>query len=198
MNKLISIITFIVLMNVISVSGFAADSYVEGETIPPKSENVEDNYVTLPAGTSIPIETSSMITSGNVVVGQRVNLRVSYAVKIGREIVIPAGSQVQGTVVSVKKRGIAGRPGKITIKAESVQAIDGTQIPLNSEPVSWKGKSKAGLAWGLTIGVFILLVWILIGFLSPLFLLIKGKDAIIPTGTSINATTYSNTEIEID
>ncbi len=198
MNKLISIITFIVLMNVISVGGFAADSYVEGDTIPPASKNVEGNFVTLPAGTSIPIETSSMITSENTVVGQRVNLRVSYAVKVGREIVIPAGSQVRGTVVSVRKRKDAGRPGKITIKAESVQAIDGSQVPLNSENLSRKGKSKAGLAWGLTIGAFLLFVWFLIGLLSPLFLLIKGKDAIIPAGTSINATTYSNTEIQID
>ncbi len=197
MKKAILAITFMTFLISFNYSSFATDSNIEKETnLLPNQEGTK-TVVTLPAGTSIPIETSSILNSANLVTGQRVNLRVSYDVKVGRKVVIAGGSTVQGRVESAAKARRLGRPGEIIIKAVSVQAVDGTIITLNSEKVSKKGKSKKGLVWTLTIVGFLLFAWAFIGLFSPLFLLIKGKDAAIAAGTSLNASTYSSSDIEV-
>ena len=189
-------ITLLTIVSMLSFSSFAVDSNVEKEGIPPETSR-EDSRVTLRSGTMIPMETSSIISSKNAVVGEKIKLKTTYPVSADGKVVIPAGSSVQGTVVSVTKRKSFGKPGVITIKAESVQAIDGTFIALNSQPVTITGKKKTGLAWGLTIGGC-LFAWAGIGLLSPLFLFIKGGNAIIPANTSVSATTKSDVDINVN
>ena len=190
-------IILLTIVSMLSFNSFAVDSKVEGEGIPPVTCK-EDSRVTLRGGTMIPIETSSIISSKNAVVGEKINLKTTYAVRAGGETVIPPGSSVQGKIVSVTKRKSVGKPGEVTIKAESVQAIDGTFIPLHSQPITIKGEDKKKMAWGLTVGGCVLGIWVLIGIFSPLFLLIKGGEAIIPANTSVNATTVNDVDIEVN
>ncbi|MBK8272824.1 MAG: hypothetical protein IPK89_07575 [Sphingomonadales bacterium] len=49
-------------------------------------------------------------------------MRVIDPVRHNGVIVIPDGARVIGTVVSVRKQGIAGRSGKLEIAAQSVRS----------------------------------------------------------------------------
>jgi hypothetical protein len=89
-------------------------------------------------------------------------------------MVIAPGADAVGTVKYSKSNGIIGSAGSITIDAVSVEAVDGTQIPVHGS-VSIQGKSNATLA-------------ILLGlFLCPLACFIRGEDAKVLSGTTITA-----------
>src|SRR5690554_486436 len=67
--------------------------------------------VTLNAGTNIALETVSMIQSDLVSVGQTIDFRVKYDVKVNNQTVIPAGSIAKGQVMRAQKAKGIGKAG---------------------------------------------------------------------------------------
>jgi hypothetical protein len=126
-----------------------------------------------------------MITSEFMQVGQTVDLKVTTDVKIDGQVVIPAGSIAKGLVSRASKPKALGKEGNIEIQVKSVKAIDGQEIPLSSNALYKEGEDKQTLA-------------ILLGLLvCILCLFITGKNAVIPTGTSLTANVASNAEINV-
>ena len=148
------------------------------------SFTMPNGTVLLKAGTVIPMELISTITSKNARSGQMVDFRVMSDVKVDGKTVIAAGSIAQGQIVRAKKSGLLGSEGELEISVKTIEAVDGTIVYLSSNNVSDEGSNKVALSIVLTLCC-------LFGFL------IKGGQAEIPAGTQVQGMVASNTEINV-
>lgn len=178
MSSIKNIFSKLVHMSVLISFVFIMMSFIIKEPTTPYS-------IKLPAGTSVPLETTQMISSESLQVGQMVDLRVTSDVKVEGKIVIPAGSIAKGLVNRADKPKAIGKQGSIEIQIKSVKAVDGQDIPLSGGTLFKEGEDKQTLA--IVLGLLLCL----------LCLLIKGKDAVIPIGTSLTSNVASNSEIEV-
>ena len=155
--------------------------------------HVNGKEVTLPAGTPITAEAGQTYRSGALSAGQSITIRVKYNVVVKKQTLISAGSLGTATITNIRKRGIFGRPGRMDLQIESVQAVDGQRVVLSGIPVTVEGKSNATLAWILS-GVLFFTTFIggAIGFL------IKGKEAEFVSGTQLNGSVAADTDVEAE
>ena len=144
------------------------------------------NEVVLKAGTYIPLEVVSEISTKNLTVGQMIDFKVTKDVMVGKDVVIPYGSMAKGQVTRFEKRKGIGKGASMQIQIKSVTAKDGTEVMLTGGNLSEEGDDKVVLTIVLTVL-----------FVCPLFLLIKGKQAVIPAGTAISASVASDTYIKL-
>ncbi|PJA30124.1 MAG: hypothetical protein CO189_00515 [candidate division Zixibacteria bacterium CG_4_9_14_3_um_filter_46_8] len=140
---------------------------------------------TLPAGTPITVRINQEVTSKTFLAGSKVNASVTNDVVVGGNVLIRAGALCDVSVLSSKKAGSVGSPGSITISVNSVQAVDGSNIPIMNAVFTAEGASKVTSSIVVTILCCILA------------LLMKGKDGVIPIGTQISGYTVSQAEIRI-
>ena len=141
--------------------------------------------VTLNAGTPIPIETTQMLNSKYLTPGQTIDFRVKYDVKVEDKTVIAAGTTVKGQVMRAQKAKGLGAEGFVEIQIKSVQAVDGQQVFL-SGGLYQEGEDKQMLS--ILLGVLVCL----------LLLLIKGENAEIPAGFSVDASVATTMKINVE
>jgi hypothetical protein len=141
--------------------------------------------VVLNSGTTIPLETISLISSGSVQPGQTIDLKVRNDIKVGDKIVIAGGALAKAQVTKVSEPKALGKQGIIELQVKSVQAVDGQTINLSSGSFGKEGQDRLGISIGL--GVFVCL----------LFLLLKGKDAEINPGYQVDAVVATTTSITL-
>lgn len=73
-------------------------------------ERITTREVTVPAGTSLPIILDTSVASNTSRVEQPVRAHLSRDVRLGNDVVIPAGSEVYGSVTAVRRPGrVKGR-----------------------------------------------------------------------------------------
>ena len=137
------------------------------------------------AGTLIPLEVLSEINTKNITTGQIIDFKVTREISVDRNVVIPFGAIAKGQVTRFEKRKGLGKGASMQIQIKSVTAKDGTEIMLTGGSMSEEGNDKLALSIVLAI------------FVCPLFLLLKGKQAVIPAGTSISATVATDTYIKL-
>ena len=148
------------------------------------SFTLADNEVVLKAGTLIPLEVLSEINTKNITTGQIIDFKVTREISVDRNVVIPFGAIAKGQVTRFEKRKGLGKGASMQIQIKSVTAKDGTEM-LTGGSMSEEGNDKLALSIVLAI------------FVCPLFLLLKGKQAVIPAGTSISATVATDTYIKL-
>ena len=141
--------------------------------------------VVLSSGTSIPLETISLISSADLQPGQTIDLKVRADVKVNNVVVIAGGSIAKAQVTKVNIPKALGKEGAIELQVKSVQSVDGQTINLSSGSFGKEGQDRLGVAIGL--GVFVCL----------LFLLMKGKNAEIAPGYQVEAVVASTTTINL-
>ncbi|MCB9317536.1 MAG: hypothetical protein H6569_15455 [Lewinellaceae bacterium] len=155
-----------------------------------------DSSILLPRGTPVSLELLEPASSNNLQVGNVVELSVYVPVTVGDLTLIKANVYAEGEVVRVRKAGIFGRPGSVTLQAVSVKATDGQSIPLESVELTQTGKDRRALAWAGSlilpaVGVFLAATNpVAAAFTLPALgfgLLIKGKDVQIPAKTKVRA-----------
>ncbi len=144
----------------------------------------DEKKVTVVSGTAVVLETVKDITTKDVKVGDKVTLSVSNDVIVEGEVVIKKGTIALGEVVVSQKNGAVGAPGKLGISIRSVPAVDGTNIVLSGSK-NVEGKSKQTESIVLTLLCCIL------------FLIMKGDDASISKGTSIDTYVLSNAVVTV-
>lgn len=140
--------------------------------------------VVLKAGTSIPLETVSMIQSDLVTVGQTIDFTVRQDVEVNDQVVIPSGSIAKGQVIRAQQPKAIGKEGFVEIQIKSVTAVDGQEVFLTGGNVYQEGEDKQTLS--IILGVFVCI----------LFLLMKGKNAQVPPGFQIDASVATTTTIQ--
>jgi len=144
-----------------------------------------NGQVVLNAGTHIVLETTSMIRSDMVQVGNTLDFRVKHDVKVDGVTVIRAGSIAKGQVMRAQAAKGIGKEGFVEIQIKSVNAVDGQQVYLSGGNIFQEGEDKQTLS--ILLGVFVCI----------LFLTMKGENAQVPAGYEIDATVASTLNIEV-
>lgn len=141
--------------------------------------------IMLNAGTNIPLETVSTIQSDLVSVGQTIDFRVRYDVKVDGKVVIAAGSTAKGQVLRAQKAKGLGKEGFVEIQIKSVTAADGQEVFLTGGNVYQEGDDKQTLS--IVLGVLVCI----------LFLTMKGKNAQVPAGFQVTPSVATNMSIKV-
>ena len=117
-----------------------------------------DGSVVLNSGTNVSLETVSMIQSDMVSVGQTIDFRVKYDVKVDNKTVIAAGSIAKGQVMRAQKAKGLGKEGFVEIQIKSVTAVDGQEVFLTGGNVYQEGEDKQTLS--ILLGVFVCILFL--------------------------------------
>jgi hypothetical protein len=138
----------------------------------------------IPDGTPLRLSLMDTLNSGTNEVDDPIHFDVTEDVKIGDAVAIPKGSTATGHVVEVEPKRRMGRAGKLNFSVDFVKAPDGTNVRLRATSIR-KGEDKSGT---VIVGTVLL---------SPLFLIMHGKDINIPKGTQFGAYVDGDREIAL-
>jgi hypothetical protein len=141
--------------------------------------------VVIPEETKIKVLIDSDLSTSQDPVNSTIYYKVAESVSLFNVIVIESGNPVKARITEIKKKGPLGKPGKIAVTIESVQAEDGTFVPIKPFRISHKGKSKKTKS---------LLMLPLLG----LGYFIKGGEATIPEGDTLTVKTKARHFLKID
>lgn len=144
MQKQISMVllTSLLTMNVsLAASNY---SYNNGAQVPQYQQNYYSNQqysskqtlkgrvVTVPAGQSIPVVTTTPISSSSAYLGQVYTIALASDFCYNGSVVAPAGSSVVGNVIEVTHAKRGSMNGKLCIRFNQIVTPYGLQIPISA------------------------------------------------------------------
>lgn len=88
--------------------------------------------VTAPPGTVVSATFSSAVSSEYARVGDHFTATLGSAIASGTNVILPAGSQMEGQVVMVKAAGRTGKNGELDIRFTSATLPNGQKVPLSA------------------------------------------------------------------
>ena len=135
-------------------------------------------------GTMLRLSLNDALSSATNQVDDPVRFEVTEDVKVGEILAIPKGSTATGHIVEVQPKRRMGRAGKLNFSVDHVRAPDGTNVRLRATSAR-QGEEKSGT---VIIGTVLL---------SPLFLIMRGKDIVIPKGAQFNAYVDGDREVAL-
>lgn len=138
--------------------------------------------VKLTAGTVVALSIENSVNS-DASVGATVHFRVIRDVTVNDKVVIKSGSIATGTISEVSSSGALGKGGKVAVKLNSVQAVDGQNVYLSGS-LDKQGEDKVVLT-------------VILGLICLPLLLLHGGDANIPAGTEVRAYVEQDCQIEV-
>jgi hypothetical protein len=138
----------------------------------------------IPDGTSLRLALTESLSSATNQVDNPVGFEVTEDVKVGDVVAFPKGSTALGHVVEAEPKRRMGRAGKLNFSVDHVKAPDGTNVRLRASSTR-KGNDKTGT---VIVGTVLL---------SPLFLIMRGKDVDIPKGTVFTAYVDGDREVAL-
>jgi hypothetical protein len=127
--------------------------------------------VVVPMGTDVRLATAQPLSSKTNVKGDLVPLTVTDDVRIGDQVVIPAGTAAVGQISDARAKGAMGMNGRLVIRPLYLQ-VKGRTIRLAGAE-----REKGSVAAGAVVGMAVL---------GPAF---TGRSANIPAGTPVLAIT---------
>jgi hypothetical protein len=140
--------------------------------------------------TPVKLRINRTMSSGDAQLNETVDFEVLEEVKIHDVIVIPRGGMAWGTVTEAQPKRRMGRGGKLNINIDNVRLASGEKVALRAIK-DVKGGGHQGAITGAIVATSIVFFPA-----APLFLLVHGKDIVIPKGTEITA--YINGDIPLD
>lgn len=138
--------------------------------------------LTIPEGSRVAVKTQESVSSESAKRGETVRFEVVRNVEVAGKVVIKAGAPATGEVVKVMSKRAIGREGELQVAIRYGTAVDGTQVPLRAS-LEEKGEERLVLS--------VVLAWVI----CPLFLLMKGHEALIPAGTEF--TVFVDRPVEV-
>jgi type IV secretion system protein VirB10 len=88
----------------------------------------------VPAGTKLPLVLHNAITTRNVQPGDPVYLETLFPIVLNNKIMIPAGSYVQGEVISAKRPGKVKGKGELQVRLNTLILPNGYTVSFNAVP----------------------------------------------------------------
>ncbi len=173
------------------------------ETPAPAPRLPEYREVTIPAGTALPLEMTSTISSESAQVEAPVSAKLRSAIAINGDAAIPAGSVLRGTVTDVERSGrVQGRAhlsfafnevsmnggrenlktNPLTFEAEATKGEDATKVGAGAVGGAILGgilKGKKGAEKGAIAGA---------AAGTGVVLATRGKEVTVTEGTNVTAT----------
>ena len=141
-----------------------------------------NGVIRIPDATALRLSLSEPLSSATNEVDDPVRFEVTEDVKVGSFVAVPKGATAVGHVVEVDPKRRLGRAGKLNFTIDHVKAVDGTNVRLRASSMR-KGDDKTGT---VIVGTVLL---------SPLFLIMRGKDVNIAKGTAVVAYVDGDREI---
>jgi len=138
--------------------------------------------VKLSAGTVVALSIENSANS-DASIGSVVHFRVIRDVSVNDKVVIKAGAVATGTISEVSSSGALGKGGKIAVKLNTVEAVDGQNVYLSGS-LDKEGEDKVVLT-------------VILGLICLPLLLLNGGDANIPAGTEIRAYVEQDCQISV-
>jgi 3D (Asp-Asp-Asp) domain-containing protein len=160
----------------------AVSPEVERTATSPQQKTDVLGITTVPDGTDLRLRLLMPLSSASARRGDPVRFEVSSDVTVRGVVVIAKGAEATGRVGEVAKSKSFGRPGKLEIDLTSVDAVDGSRIPIRSER-ELKGDGRLGA----TV-VAVALVGVFGGF-------VKGKNIDVAAGSEFDAFTSGERDI---
>ncbi len=99
--------------------------------------------ITIPAGTALPLELTTAVSSETATVEMPVTARLRRAVTVDGVTVLPAGATVNGEVSDVERPGRVQGRARLALRFTSV-TVDGRREDIRSNPVTFEGESTKG------------------------------------------------------
>lgn len=93
---------------------------------------LQGRVATAPAGTQLEVTLSSAISSSISNVGDMVSTRLNSDLSMGGNLVLPAGSQIEGQVTESQKAGLLNKSGKLSIHFTDAVTPNGMRVPLSA------------------------------------------------------------------
>jgi hypothetical protein len=87
---------------------------------------------TAPAGSVMTVSLNNSISSQFARVGDRVSATLNTPLLAGGQVVLPAGSTLEGQVASAGSSGRIGRPGELDLRFSQATTPNGTRVPLSA------------------------------------------------------------------
>lgn len=141
--------------------------------------------VAIPEGTRLAVKALESLSSESAKRGETVRLEVVRDVEVKGKVIIKAGAPVTGEVLKALSKKMLGREGELLVGIRYATAVDGTQVPLRAS-LEEKGEEK--LTTTVVLGVV----------LCPLFLMMKGGEAMIPAGTEYTVFVDRAVEVTVE
>ena len=168
--------------------------------------------ITIPAGTALPLELTTAVSSANATVESPVSARLRRAVTIDGTTALPAGTVVHGEVSEVERAGRVQGRSHLALRFTSV-VIDGRRESLRTHPVSFDGEATksedatkigAGAGIGAAIGGLLgggsgAAKGAVIGGAAGTgtVLATRGKEVELAAGSNIDPTLASAVDVEV-
>ena len=167
--------------------------------------------LTIPAGTVLPLELTTAVSSATAQVETPVSARLRRAVTVDGTTALPAGSIVHGEVSEVDRAGRVQGRSRLALRFTSV-VIDGRRESLRTNPVAFEGEATksedatkigAGAGIGAAIGGLLgggsgAAKGAVIGGAAGTgaVLATRGKDVELASGAALDPTLASAVEVE--
>ena len=168
--------------------------------------------LTIPAGTALPLELTTAVSTETASVEMPVSARLRRAVTVDGVTVFPAGATVNGEVSEVDRPGRVKGRARLGLRFTSV-IVDGRREDIRSNPVTFEGeqtkgedatKIGAGAGIGAVIGGIVgggdgAAKGAAIGGAAGTgaVLATRGKDVTLGSGADINATLATPVDVTV-
>jgi hypothetical protein len=168
--------------------------------------------ITIPAGTALPLELTTAVSTETATVEMPVSARLRRAVTVDGVTVLPAGATVNGEVSDVERPGRVQGRARLALRFTSV-TVDGRREEIRSNPVTFQGeqtkgedatKIGAGAGIGAIVGGIIgggdgAAKGAAIGGAAGTgaVLATRGREITLGSGADINATLATPVDIEV-
>jgi hypothetical protein len=138
------------------------------------ARDLSPRLVNLPDGTPVRLALDESLSSATSQVGDQIHFAVTEDVRANGAIVIPQSTEAVGHVVEAEPKKRLGRGGKLNFSVDYIKLVSGMNVKVRASATR-EGKDKTGK---VIVGTVLV---------SPLFLLMHGKDVNIPQGTTFTA-----------
>ena len=168
--------------------------------------------VTIPAGTALPLELTTAVSSATAQVETPVSARLRRAVMVDGTTALPAGTVLHGEVSDVERAGRVKGLSRLALRFTSV-VIDGRRESLRTNPVTFEGEATkgedatkigAGAGIGAAIGGLLgggsgAAKGAVIGGAAGTGAVVatRGKEVELPAGSDLNPTLASAVDVEV-
>ena len=153
----------------------------------PSNPTSEEATVAIPAGTLVRLMLIQPVNSQRAKVGDKLEFQVLEDVKVGDLIVIPRKSAASGTVTELQSPRRKEKPGRITIKAETVLLISQDTATLRGLRTLQSGNRNVSLERQAETTNLIQSTGGFGVFFLPLYMLAHGEYPVLPVGMEFTA-----------
>lgn len=126
-----------------ATAGSTADPAPRASAPAASAPAVRWRELTLPAGTAVPLELMTALSSETAKVETPVRARVRQDVDVDGYVAIPAGTVLTGTVVDVARPGRVQGRSRLAIRFTEAD-IDGAREDVRTNPIAFEGEQTKG------------------------------------------------------